>query len=164
MDREGPKDFVSDMKRKIMEYVHLLEYIESVSNLIGDEKALELLKKNIVDRRVRWFEENKKNLKLTGKPLEDAYIIMTERLNILDDAEIYMEGEKSITFKSAKPCPIHEACKIRGMDSKRICKAVCESAATEFLMKINPKLRFIIEHKKEGPEEFNIETIELRDE
>ena len=67
---------------------------------------------------------------------------------ILDDAEIYMEGDKSITFKSSKPCPVHEACKILGMDSKRICKAVCESSATEFLQRIDPRLRFIIQHKK----------------
>ena len=162
MDNLHP-DIVSNMKGKIMEYVHLLEYLESVSKIIGDDKALEILKKNIVDRRVRWFEENKKKLKLTGKSLQDAYNIMVERLKILDDAEIYMSGDKSITFKTVKPCPVHEACKILGIDSKRICKAVCENSATEFLKKIDPKLNFVIEHKKDGPEEYTVETIELKE-
>ena len=127
---------------------------------MSEEVTFDKIKHNAL----RWFEENKKNLKLTGKPLQDAYTLMVERLRILDDAEIYMEGDKSLTFRTVKPCPVHEACKILGIDSKRICKAVCENSASEFLKHVDPRLNFTIQHKKDGPEEYAIETIELKEE
>jgi len=138
--------------------------VEAVSKVIGDERALNLLKDNIVERRLRWYEKNKKNLKISENPVDNAYNIMTERLKIIDDADIYIRGDRSMTFRTSKPCPVHEACKILGMDSKRICKAVCEGSANDFLQKLDPKIRFTIDHKKKGPEEFTIETIELKQE
>ncbi len=145
-----------------MEHVHFLEYIERISPLIGEQKALEILKENIVQRRLRWYKMNKDKLALSGRPLEDAYTIMTERLKILDEAEIFEKGERSITFHTKKPCPVHEACKIKEVDPKRFCKAICEGAANDFLRKLFPNLKFTIDHKKRGKDEFTVETIELK--
>ena len=145
-----------------MEHVHFLEYIESVSPLIGEEKALDILKGNIVQRRLRWYNMNKEKLALSGRPLEDAYTLLTERLKILDDSEIYEKGERSITFRVKKPCPVHEACQIKEVDPKRFCKAICEGAANDFLNKIYPGLAFRIEHKKDKNGEYAVETIELK--
>jgi len=155
-------DIVSDKKGKIIEFMHMLEYISSVSSLIGDDKALEILKNNIVDRRVKWYEKNKDKLELTGNPVEDAYNIITERLRIVDNAEIYIKGEKTISFKTTETCPVHEACKLLGLDHKRFCKAICEASANDFLSRINPNLSFSIEHKKDGDKEITVETIELK--
>lgn len=156
-------DKITNKKRLIMEFVHMLEYIESVSPLIGEQKALELLKNNIVDRRMRWYEKNKGKLTLTGKPLDDAYFIITERLKILDDSDIVQKGERSLVFQTTKPCPVHEACQLLKIDHKRICKAVCEASANDFLAKINPRLVLTIEHKKGDIEDITEETIELKE-
>jgi hypothetical protein len=153
---------VDDMKHQIMEFVHILEYVESVSKEIGKQKALDILKNTIVSRRIRWFEKNKDKLYLTGKPLEDAYSIMTQRLKLLDNVEIRKKSDKTISFATTKPCPVHEACKVIKSDSKNICKAVCEDATNDFLSKIIPKVKFTIDHKKNGSEEYIIETIELK--
>ena len=149
-------------KHMVMEYVHFLEFIESVSPLIGEQKALEILKDNIVQRRIRWYNRNKNLLALSGRLLEDAYTVITERLKILDEAEIHEKGERSITFHVTEQCPLHEACEIKELDPKRFCKAVCEGAANDFLNKIFPGIKFTIEHKKRDGETIAVETIELK--
>ena len=126
------------------------------------DAALEILKQNIVDRRMRWYETNKKKLTLGTNPLENAYTIITERLKLVDDADVVMKGDKTIIFRTTKPCPVNEACKILEIDCKRICKAVCEKAANDFLQNIDGRLRFSIEHKEKNGEEITEETIELK--
>ncbi|UCC91582.1 MAG: hypothetical protein JSV39_04725 [Candidatus Aenigmatarchaeota archaeon] len=129
--------------RLTLEFVHLFEYIKSVSKIIGEKKAWEIMKKNITKRRSRWLKENIEKISPEYSELETARQVLILKLGV-DPKELNVIERKSdkIVIKSDNFCPILTACEILGWSPKKICKLVCEGAAREFMSEVNPKLAF----------------------
>ncbi len=129
--------------RLTLEFVHLFEYIKSVSKIIGEKKAWDVLKKNIAKRRKQWLKENIGKINPEYSELETARQALILKLGA-DPRELNVVERKSdkIVIRSDNFCPILTACEILGWSPKKICKLVCEGAAREFLSEVNPKLAF----------------------
>jgi hypothetical protein len=129
--------------RVTLEFVRLFEYIKSVSEIIGEKKAWEILKDNILERRIRWLEENRDKLDTELSELERVRQALILKLGAKpEELSVSKRDSDRIVMKSDNFCPILTACKILEWDPKRICKTVCECAAREFLSKVNPRVTF----------------------
>lgn len=139
----GKKEELYKKSRTTLEFVHLFEYIKSVSEVIGEKRAWEILKKNIMKKRTRWLRENLKKLDPKYSEIERARQVLILKLGA-DPKELSVVKRRSnkIVIRSDNFCPILAACEILGWNPKKICKLVCEGAAREFMSELNPKLKF----------------------
>ena len=108
--------------------------IENVRKLVAKFKIAKeingwkLIEKELTEKRNIWFEKNKKSLKLQGLDVEKAYQLILKKIGINpNEAPIVERTKKRIVFHSTNYCPTLEACKILGLDTKKICKRVFEN-------------------------------------
>lgn len=90
-------------------------------------------------------------------------MVLFEYMGIaLKDIEVIYEDERKITWRSFNFCPILEACKRLGLDTKIICKETDEESVQDFISCLSPKLRFSRSYEKIRPHaEYCEETFEL---
>ncbi|UCD07350.1 MAG: hypothetical protein JSW41_06045 [Candidatus Aenigmatarchaeota archaeon] len=137
------KKWIDEKSVETLEFVRLFEYIKSVSKIIGEKKAWEILKNNILERRIRWLEGNKDKIDPTLSELEKLRQVLILKLGAKpEELGVSKKDSDKIIIRSNNFCPILTACKILEWDPKRICKIVCEGAAREFLLKVNPGVGF----------------------
>lgn len=128
------------------------------------DKGLEELGKEISKKRLSWFEENKSKLRLTGTDVEKALQLLLLKIRINpEDIKIVEKSSNRIVYESFNFCPVLEACKIIGLDTREVCKRVYEKSTQIFIRKINPKLRFKRNYEKIRPyAKYCEETIEMK--
>ncbi len=120
-------------------------------------------------KRLDWWESNKERLKrlnLAGfLPRQAFNIVLFEYMQINPkDIQIIYEDDRKITWRSFNFCPILEACKRLGIDTRILCKAVNEESVQDFLSCLNPKLKFYRNYEKIRPHaKYCEETFELID-
>jgi len=109
-----------------------------------DTLKLQKIEKYLLDRRINWFEKNRSLIsELKGNDIEKAYRLLLMKIGIRgEEAPIIYKTNNKIVFHSRNFCPSLEACKILGLDTRVICKAVFEKSTDALIKKINPKLRF----------------------
>jgi tRNA(adenine34) deaminase len=109
-----------------------------------DTLKLQKIEKYLLDRRIKWFEKNRSLIsELQGNDIEKAYRLLLMKIGIREeDAPVILNTYNKIVFHSRNFCPSLEACKILGLDTRVICKAVFEKPTDALVKKINPKLRF----------------------
>lgn len=130
-------------------------YNEEIRRLVTKLRAAmddewKRLEKELIERRIRWFEENKDNIlrKVNGTEVEKAYQLLLMKIGIKEsEASIIEKSRNRVVFHSRNFCPVLEACKILELDTRNVCKAVFEKSSEELIKKINPKLRFIRNYK-----------------
>jgi hypothetical protein len=122
-----------------------------------------LIEKELTEKRNIWFEKNKKSLKLQGRDVEKAYRLILKKIGINpNEALIVEKTKKRIVFHSTNFCPTLEACKILGLDTKKICKRVFEKPTDYLVKKINSNLKFSRNYQKIRPyTNYCEESIEL---
>ncbi len=132
-------------KHESRDFIELFQTILSVSNEIGFDKALEYLEKCVIEKRIAWLNENLNKIEKTGNPIDDAYKIFYEiylGISAPKDGEIVEKTKKKLITRWWNHCPVLEACKRLGLDTREICKKVYHKPTQLFLSKINPKLKF----------------------
>jgi len=147
------------------DYVRLFEYVLTVAREIGVKKAWGLLENSIIQRRKKWPGLSD-HPKLDGNEVEKAYnLFLLKYLQIPpDQVPIIEKTDKKIVYKSYNFCPVLEACKILGLDTREICKNVYERPTQAFFNSIHPKLRFKRNYERIRPyAEFCEEVITLED-
>jgi hypothetical protein len=141
-------------KSRTPDFIRLFWYANEVSKLIGRRKALRLLEEYAISKRLTWFKENRENIKsVKGSPVERAFNIfykMNQGLSV-KDAKITRKSDKIIISRWFNYCPVLEACKITGLDTREICKKVYDRPNQVFLSKIHPKLIFRRNYKAIRP-------------
>lgn len=103
--------------------------------------------KIIEDRRVKWIKKNIKKLKHIynnlPSPVMAHRIIFFNHMYIFPPDSVVLEiSDKLIVVRSYNFCPYLEACKLLDLDTKFICKNICEKPVNEMIKHIHPKLRF----------------------
>jgi len=119
----------------------------------------------LLEKRLGWYEENKSNLNLQGKDARKAYTLLIKYSGI-DPREVPVvyEDERKIIWRSYNWCPVLEACKRAGFDTREVCKKGWEKSVQALIEKINPKLRFSRNYERIRPyTEYCEEIIELSD-
>ena len=142
--------------------------VDNVKQQILEAKKLNdfsMINELLCQKRLKWLDEN---INSVSEPslLKKAYTLLLIKKMEIDPSEvpIVYEDEKKITWKSYNWCPVLEACKELGLDTREICKKGWEDSVKKFVEKINPKLRFSRNYETLRPHgEFCEETIELID-
>lgn len=112
------------------------------------------IERELTEKRVKWFEDNKASIfkRLKGSDVEKAYHLILTKIGIKeDDTPIVEKTENSIVFHSKNFCPALEACRIMGLDTREVCKAIFEKPTQELIKRINPKLKFRRNYKRIRP-------------
>jgi hypothetical protein len=121
-----------------------------------------------IRRRLGWYEENKDRFNLQGTDVRKAYTLLLIRFMEsgarAEEIPVIYEDEKKIIWRSYNWCPVLEACKRAGLDTREVCRKGYEKSVQLLIEKINPKLRFSRNYEKIRPyAEYCEEMIELID-
>ncbi|MFX0116601.1 MAG: hypothetical protein ACFFB3_18780 [Candidatus Hodarchaeota archaeon] len=118
-----------------------------------------------VERRLTWYKNSITELDLQGSDVKRAYtLLLVEYLGLKPkEIPIVKEDSRKIVWRSYNWCPVLEACKRGGFDTKEVCKKGWERSVQVLIEKINPNLRFSRNYSKIRPyTEFCEEIIELK--
>ena len=136
------------------EFIRLFWYAKKVSKFLGKRRALRLLEQFVMEKRLAWLKENRGRIKrVKGPPLDRAYKIFYEMNQRLDPQEmkIVKKDENTLITRWFNYCPVLEACRSLGLDTREICKKVYHRPNQVFFSKINSRLRFNRNYKKIRP-------------
>lgn len=132
-------------------------------------KSFENLEDHATNKRLEWFENNKNKLNLKGPEVRKGYGLLLEYMKLIEKIDpkklqIVEETKEKIVWRSFNFCPVIEACKRLGLDTREICKKVYEKPTQVFIEQLNPKLRFGRSYEKIRPYyDYCEEWIELID-
>lgn len=104
-------------------------------------------------------------MKLEGSDVRKAYTLVILEFMELNPEEVPVvyEDDNKITWRSYNWCPVLEACKKVGFNTRKVCKRGWEKSVHLMIEKINPKLRFTWNYEKIRPyEEYCEEIIYLK--
>jgi len=149
-----------DQRRRINEIVAKIRKAEGIG-------SYDFIHQQLLEKRLGWYEENKNRLNLEGSEVRKAYTLLLIEYLGLDPSEvpIVYEDERKIVWRSYNFCPVLEACKRLGLDTRKICKESWEKSAQELISKINSNLKFSRKYEVIRPHaEYCEEMIELLDE
>ena len=140
-------------QERVNGWIRLFIYIQEVSKVIGEEKALEILSEIQTQGVKKWFEKNASKLDLSGPPLLAAYRLMMEDMigDRLSEINIVEQSEDRIVHHYDLPCSILDACLKLGLDTRKICKALHQRSANTLLKLVDPRLRFDRDYEKIRP-------------
>ncbi len=96
-----------------------------------------------IRKRLEWYMRNEGRLDLEGTDVRKAYTLLLLRYLALEPSEVPViyEDETRIVWRSFNPCPLLEACKRLGLDTRMVCKSQ-EPAAQALIEKVNRNLKF----------------------
>lgn len=139
---------------------------EEVRRLRGaDEAALCAWSDQLSRKRAAWLERQlAAGIESGGDLLETAYRLLLKKLDIpAAEAPVIARSPEHLTFASRNFCPTLEACRILGLDSRRVCRLSTEAATTAMLQRLDSRLGFRRRYDTLRPYgEYCEETIFLR--
>jgi hypothetical protein len=141
-------------KLRTPDFVRLFWYAKRMSRLVGQKNALGLLEEFVIKKRLAWLNENETKIKsVKGSPIERAFKIFYKMNQKLDfkDAVVVRRDKDIIITRWFNYCPVLEACKITGLNTKDICKKIYHKPNQIFLSKIHPRLKFRRNYKAIRP-------------
>jgi len=129
-------NIVLDIKQKF-------NFLLKIKNL---KQSIDALNQEVIDRRIQWLESNMyliaqyKNLPLP----EQAYrLIFFDHMNIASQySQVVTSTENFIIIRSYNFCPYLEACRLLDLDTKFVCKKLCEKPFDRMVKYIHPRLKF----------------------
>ncbi len=148
-------------------YVRLFDYIQAVGRIIGEEKAWRILDDLNTERRLAWYRQHKDLLSLEGSVVERGFqAFLLEYVGTSpEEHEIVEKSPTRIVYRSYNYCPTLEACRILGLDTRKVCRLAYERPAQAFLAQIDPRLVFRRNYEQIRPyTPYCEEIIEMREE
>ena len=105
-----------DQQRRIDQIAAKIRKAEEVG-------SYDFIHQELLERRLGWYEENKDGLNLEGSEVRKAYTLLLIEYLGLDANEIPVvyEDEREIVWRSYNFCPVLEACKRLGLDTRNVC-------------------------------------------
>ena len=119
----------------------------------ADSAKLDELNADSVYRRVNWFQENHEKFGFINDDILNAgYNLLLKRFGITaEEMPIIKKSDKEIVFHSKNFCPTLEACKILGIDTRKVCKKINENSTDILIKQINSQLSFSRNYEKIRP-------------
>ena len=108
------------------------------------DDQLRLFGEEILKKRAAWYRSVQPvNGILEADPLVRAYRVLLLRLGIREEeAPIVRRTDTELVFHSMNGCPTLEACKLLGLDTRRVCGLSSEKATTELIRQVDRRLVF----------------------
>lgn len=105
------------------------------------------------ERRIAWYKAECTNQSTAGHDLlEIAYRVLLRKLGVQEEqAPVVRRNESEIVFHSMNSCPTLEACKVLGLDTRRVCRLYNEKATDVLVRQIDPRLRFSRNYERIRP-------------
>lgn len=136
------------------DFIRLFKYYKEVSKSIGKKKAMDILEKLAVEKRLKWLKENYRAVNRQDKNIINSIDkIFYKKFYKLayKDRKIVKKDKYMLQTRWYNYCPVLEACKAVGLDTREICRKIYHRPNQVFLSKINPKLRFKRNYRKIRP-------------
>jgi tRNA(adenine34) deaminase len=108
--------------------------------------TLPALEREVASRRTEWFRQchSGHTKRSWASPRRGFEFLFHEYMGLDErDLPIIAESEREILWESRNPCPTLEACKLTGLDPRRICRGVYEKSTQALLSCLDPGLRFL---------------------
>jgi len=139
---------MDDDERRVAEAMAKLLKAQEIGNY-------EFVNEESSKKRLRWYEENKGRLNLKGSDVGKAYTLFLIQYLDLSPREVPVvyEDERKIIWRSYNFCPVLQACKRLGMDTREVCRQAEEKPVQELISRISPNLRFSRKYEKIRPYE-----------
>jgi tRNA(Arg) A34 adenosine deaminase TadA len=100
--------------------------------------------------RIAWWEGRARPPRPTPRAGFEALVLGS--LGVAgDQIAIRSEDESAIFWERRDPCPTLAACESLGLDTRVVCRRVCEKPAQMFLSHIDPRLRFVRDYARLRP-------------
>lgn len=147
-----------------LETQRIIEKMEQIVRAAGDYSGIHEEQKA---KRLAWWGENKEKIlsRLSGlSPVRQAYqMVLFEYMGLdPEDVPVVYEDARKIVWRSFNFCPVLEACKELGMDTREVCKGGYEESVQDLVSQLNPRLRFSRNYENLRPHgEYCEETIEF---
>ncbi len=145
MDESQLQLIRQEYEKKRTDFSDLFETILSVADQVGLDEALRHLERCVVERRLSWLSENIASLERTADPVADAYSWFYEvylGISTPEDGEVVERSDRRLVTRWWNHCPVLEACRELGLDTRQICKRAYHQPAQAFLLHIDPRLVF----------------------
>jgi hypothetical protein len=123
----------------------LFRNVLALGEKIGLENALGYLQRCVIEKRTAWIEQNLPDLALSDDPVFDGYRLFYEvylGVSTPKDGEIILQTDHRMVTRWWNHCPTFEACQSLGLETRQICKKAYHKPVDEFLIRIDPRLRF----------------------
>ena len=136
------------------DFTELFQTLLSVADDVGLDEALEHLGTCLIEKRLSWLDKNLDTLERTGNPIVDAYEIFFKTylgISVPEDGDFLEYTNKKIIMRWRNHCPVLEACKKLGLDTREVCKKAYHEPTQAFLSRIDPRLRFSRNYSKIRP-------------
>ena len=129
-----------------------MRVIKEIGEAEENDDYSEINRKSI-ENRLGWYEEHKNTLSLSGSDVRKGYtLIMLEFMQLdPEEAKVVYEDEKKIIWRSTNWCPILEACKKAGYDTRKVCKRGEEESVQRLIENINPNFRYTRDYDRIRP-------------
>jgi len=139
-----------------MDQAHDEEAVKAFIDEISDAEErgdYSHINRKSIENRLRWYEEHENELDLEGTDVHKAYTMVMLKFMEKNPEEvpIVYEDEKKIVWRSYNWCPILEACKRMGYDTRKVCRLGEETSVQLMIEKINSKLRYTRNYEKIRP-------------
>ena len=126
-------------------YDALFSELVKLSKTIGLRRALKVLEKMVIEKRLSWIQKNLDKFKLSEDIVWDGFRIFYNEylgLQLGKDGVIVYRDNRKIISRWWNYCPVLEACKRYGLDTRVVCKVAYHKPVELFLRKISRRLRF----------------------
>ncbi len=102
------------------------------------------INQHLTQKKIAWYEQNKNSLNVKGTDVRKAYEILLFRYMKINpkDIKVMHEDDNKIVWRSYNWCPVLEAAKRLGADTREVCSKGWEESNQKLIELINPRLKF----------------------
>jgi len=114
-----------------------------IARELGEDRAWAILEELVLEKRMEWLERRPEILGRVDSLAKAFEVFYLDYLGLeVGDYEIVEMDDDKIVVRCRNFCPVLEACKRLGLDTRSICRLVYERPTREFFSRLNPRIKF----------------------
>ena len=160
------ENVVQDVRAVMHDYeVDMYRLVLSIGKHYGVDKAYEIMSETVADKRLRWVEQVKAELDLTGTAIENGLDLYRKYFKLTDDSfQILEQTEARVLFKRKDYIDaIAYACDVLGLDVIEVNNKVYARTMDWMFQRINLDLKNVVLAYHDGWYDEAIEIIRASD-
>jgi len=147
----------------------LIKYVKKVSEVIGPDRALEMLSEMMMEEGEAWSNKELKKLDISGVDALSGWELLRDFKQIFglealkpEEHVIVERSPERVVVNCTSWCPVLEACMELNIPTRDVCESIMLSFERGVIKALNPKLKLSV--RKIRPEdkycEYVIELVE----
>ncbi len=145
---EPPLSLVAFRSRLVSWVRRLIAYVLKVGEVVGTDRAFELLSELMGAEGEAWAQKELKKLDITGIDALSGWELLRSFKQMLalealkpDEHIIAERGPNRVVVNCTAWCPIMEACRELNIPTRKVCESLMLSFERGVLKALNPKLK-----------------------